>query len=118
MANPFTYVELHTTAPEQAKDFYRRLFDWKLSDMKVGPGVYTEIHAGEGLEAGLMGTPGKESSYWTTYVRVDDVQSATKRAKELGGTALQENVEIPNTGRFSLVRDPTGAVFGLFQKLA
>ena len=33
MANPFVHVELNTTDVGKAKDFYGKLFDWKLEDM-------------------------------------------------------------------------------------
>jgi hypothetical protein len=36
MANPFVHVELNTTDVDQAKEFYRQLFDWKLTDMEMG----------------------------------------------------------------------------------
>ena len=42
MANPFTYVELHTTDADRAKTFYTELFGWKTKDTMVpGFGVYT-----------------------------------------------------------------------------
>src|SRR6266571_402916 len=39
MANPFVHVELATTDIDQAKSFYRSLFDWKLNDMDMGGGI-------------------------------------------------------------------------------
>jgi predicted enzyme related to lactoylglutathione lyase len=120
MANPFVYVELHTKSPDQAKDFYRRLFDWKLNDIQApGFGTYTEVKTVDGgVGGGMTPTQGKdEPSHWLTYIGVDDIKSATKKAKDLGGTALQEDIEVPKMGRFSVVRDPTGAVFALWQKL-
>lgn len=39
MANPFVHVELHTTDPAKAKDFYGKLFTWKMEDMEMGPGM-------------------------------------------------------------------------------
>ena len=33
MGNPFVHVELNTTDPAKARDFYGSLFDWKLQDM-------------------------------------------------------------------------------------
>lgn len=54
-------------------------------------------------------------SRWLAYVRVDDVAAATKKAKELGATVLQNRTEVPNFGWFSVISDPTGAVLGLWQ---
>jgi uncharacterized protein len=33
MANPFVHIELQTRDLATAKDFYSRLFDWKLEDI-------------------------------------------------------------------------------------
>ena len=117
MSNPFAYAELHTQDPESAKDFYRRLLDWRMTDNPTPKGVYTEIDPGEGIPAGLKrAAEGHTASHWLLYVRVTDVRSATDRAKQLGARALQELVVIPNEGRFSVFSDPTGAVFGLWEK--
>lgn len=37
MANPFVHVELNTTDPDQAKAFYRRLFDWGWLSIIIDP---------------------------------------------------------------------------------
>lgn len=36
MANPFVHVELNTTDPARAKEFYGKLFAWKLEDVPIG----------------------------------------------------------------------------------
>ena len=36
MANPFVHVELATGDLDKAKEFYRKLFDWKLDDAHAG----------------------------------------------------------------------------------
>lgn len=115
MANSFTYTELHTNDPEKAKAFYKKLFDWKTNDMALPFGTYTEINAGEGIAAGLRTPePAGIAPQWMVYVKVGDVAASTHKAKELGAKALREVVEIPE-GRFSVLADPTGAVFGLFE---
>ena len=44
MANPFTYLELHSTDASRAKTFYAELFGWKTKDTPVPAiGAYTEI---------------------------------------------------------------------------
>ena len=117
MANPFSYVELHTQNPSKATDFYRRLFDWKVttSDTPVGP--YTELNPGEGFPGGLLSTKGTAPSAWVVYMKVADVDNATKRATELGAKLLVEKTLVPDTGWFTLCADPTGATFGLWEPM-
>ena len=39
-----------------------------------------------------------------------------ERAKSLGGNVLMDKMEIPNVGWFSVIQDPTGAAFGMWQQ--
>ena len=113
MPNPFAYAELHTTDAGRAKEFYRKLFDWKLEDAPTPGGNYTLIHPGEGIEGGLLAD---EFAGWQVYVSVADLVAATRRARELGAQVLEELREVPGEGRFSVVRDPTGVRFALWEK--
>jgi predicted enzyme related to lactoylglutathione lyase len=115
MANAFVHMELNTQDLGKAKEFYSKLFDWKLETMP-GPMEYVMIAPGEGPGGGMMQHPVPGApSMWLTYVGVDDVKAATDKAKSLGATALQENHEVPNYGWFSILSDPAGAVFALWQ---
>jgi predicted enzyme related to lactoylglutathione lyase len=48
---------------------------------------------------------------------VDDLNSATKKAKELGATVLEAPIEGP-AGTYTPIQEPGGAVFALFQPRA
>jgi predicted enzyme related to lactoylglutathione lyase len=117
MANPFVHVELQTTDLKKARDFYSKLFDWKLEDAQVpGFGTYTMIGVGEGTGGGMMASPQPGiPSFWLSYVDVSDVASATKKAKDLGAKVLVENQPVADMGKFSIITDPTGATLGLWQ---
>ncbi|WP_036257202.1 VOC family protein [Methylocapsa aurea] len=120
MANPFVHVELATTDIDQAKSFYQSLFDWNLHDAEMGPGfTYTLIGVGEGTGGGMMKhpMPGAPSA-WLPYVLVDDLAAATAKAKTLGASIVKDVTEVPNTGSFSIIVDPTGAALGLWQPKA
>ena len=114
MANPFCHVELNTTDLKKAKDFYGKLFEWKLEDMPGGE--YTMIGVGEGVGGGMMNNPVPGApSFWLSYIHVDDIRAATKKAASLGGAVMRDVTEIPNSGEFSVITDPTGAHFALWQ---
>ena len=59
------------------------------------------------------GTP----SCWVVYFFAPDLACSTEKAKKLGATAMMENVPIPRVGSFSMLMDPTGAMFALFEPL-
>jgi uncharacterized protein len=117
MANPFVHVELQTQDLEKSKKFYSGLFDWKLEEI---PGMdYTIIKVGEGTGGGIMKKPVPDMpDNWLPYILVDDVKASTKKAQTLGAVISQDITEVPGMGWFSVVTDPTGASFGLWQTKA
>ena len=120
MANPFVHSELNTTDLEEAKKFYGQLFDWKYDEMTGADGLtYTTIGVGEnpyGVGGGMLAQrmPGAPSS-WMPYVLVDDIEASTRKARSLGATVLKDVTEVPNMGSLSILKDPTGALIGLWQ---
>ncbi len=119
MGNPFVHVELNTTDLTKAKEFYGKLFSWKLEDVPMGDGVYTMINVEKGTGGGMMKhpVPGAPSS-WLAYVEVDDIAAATKKAKQLGATVMKDVTEIMGVGSFSVIIDPTGAALALWKPKA
>jgi predicted enzyme related to lactoylglutathione lyase len=117
MANPFVHVELQTQDVGKSKKFYSSMFGWKLEEI---PGMdYTIINVGEGTGGGMMKkpVPGIPDN-WLPYILVDDVAASTKKARALGATIARDVTEIPDMGWFSVILDPTGAAFGLWQSKA
>jgi predicted enzyme related to lactoylglutathione lyase len=117
MANPFVHVELTTQDLPKAKAFYSALFRWQLEDMPMADGkAYTMIKVGDGIGGGMMtATDPGIPSHWLPYVAVEDLAASTARAKELGATMIMENIPVANYGRFSIFKDPTGAVIAMWQ---
>jgi predicted enzyme related to lactoylglutathione lyase len=118
VANPFVHVELNTPDPEKAKAFYSKLFQWQLEDMPnpaVPGGTYTLVKVGEGTGGGIIKQIPGGPSGWLAYVLVDDIHAATKRAASLGAEVMKGVTEVTGMGWFSFIRDPTGAVLGLWQ---
>ncbi len=117
MANPFGYLELHSTDASRAKRFYSELFGWKTKDIPAPKiGTYTEVGTEEGPPAGLMAQqePGARST-WLAYVTVPKLDETVVRAQKLGATVVVPRTEIPE-GAFAVLEDPTGARIGVFQK--
>ncbi|HZV54994.1 MAG TPA: VOC family protein [Rhodocyclaceae bacterium] len=118
MANPFVHVELQTKDLPKAKNFYGRLFDWKLEDMPMpgGAGSYTMINVGGGTGGGMFTNPDPNvPSNWLAYVAVDDVHAMTAKARELGATVCVDVMEVGTYGWMSVFVDPTGATLALWQ---
>ena len=117
MANPFVHVELASTDVGKAKNFYSKLFDWKLEDVpnSAAGGNYTLISVGDGTGGGMMQHPMPGApSMWLAYVLVDDIQAATKKAAALGATVMKDVTQVMDMGSLSIIVDPTGAMLGLW----
>ncbi len=118
MANPFVHIELNTPDPEKTKAFYSKLFQWKLEDVPnpaTPDGTYTIVNVGTGTGGGIMKQVPGGPSGWLAYVEVDDIHAATKRAQSLGAEVMKDVTEVMGMGSFSFIRDPAGAVLGLWQ---
>lgn len=118
VANPFVHVELNTPDPEKAKAFYSKLFQWQMEEVPnpaVSTGTYTMINVGEGTGGGMMKQIPGGPSGWLAYVEVDDIRAATKKAKSLGAEIMKDVTEVTGMGWLSFIRDPTGAILGLWQ---
>ncbi len=114
MANPFVHIELQTQDLNKSKKFYASMFDWKLAET---PDMdYTSINVGEGMGGGMMKNPVHGApDNWVPYILVDDAAASTKKARALGATIAKDVTEIPDFGLFSVIVDPAGAAFGLWQ---
>ena len=52
---------------------------------------------------------------WITYVAVKSADVAATRAREAGGVIVAEPFDASPSGRMAVLRDPAGAVFGVWQ---
>ncbi len=110
----FCWVDLGTSDPQSAKDFYGGLFGWEFDDLPTGDnGTYTICRLNDQRVCGLFDQA--DEAAWGSYVSVLDVDDATARARELGASVTVDPFSTPGGGRVATIRDPTGAVVSLSQ---
>lgn len=109
-----SWFELHTVGYEAVIPFYENAFGWVTHTAVDSPELrYTTLGKDEDALAGIMDDSIFDStgpSYWTFYVQVADVDAATARAAELGGTVTMEAEDTPY-GRLAGIADPAGVEF-------
>ncbi|HEX2568630.1 MAG TPA: VOC family protein [Polyangia bacterium] len=111
----FVWHELMTKNPDAALKFYSELFGWKYKTGDMGPMKYHEIMVGDRPIGGITGTMAPEQpSAWNAYVTVPNVDAAVEKATRQGGKVLVPPMDIPNTGRFAMLADPSGAAIAPF----
>lgn len=109
------WTELQTRQRDRAKEFYTKLFGWTTKDSPE----YIELNLGKEGVGGMMTMPAEVPAqvppHWMPYFWVDDVDASAQKANGGGGTTFVPPMDIPNVGRFAVIRDPQGAVFALFK---
>jgi predicted enzyme related to lactoylglutathione lyase len=113
------WVELVTRDLSDADRFYTSLFGWTTEKMPGSPTGYTIIKSGDVAVAGMVRIPPEddpnERPLWFGYFQVLDCDATVDKVKAAGGSVLMPPQSVPTVGRFSLVRDPQRAIFGLLQ---
>ena len=121
------HFEIPVDDAARAKEFYRSIFDWDLTDNDMGGGnIYTTVVTTPidqqtqtptepgGINGGFMErTPGTPTPVIT--IGVDAIDEALKKVEAGGGSVVQPRTEIPNMGAFAYFKDSEGNVLGLWE---
>lgn len=108
----FCWDQLQTPDLDGAAAFYHRVVGWTADRPAPDMGIF---RMGELMEASFGPAPDGVPPNWLTLIAVADLAAQTAKAESLGATILAADVPAGPYGRYSVVQDPTGAVFGLFQ---
>lgn len=117
----FSWVDLGTTDTEGAKNFYKGLFDWSFLDLPTDSGVIYSMAQIDGYNVAGIGplSPGMQEQgippFWSAYVKHDDVDAVAASADKAGGTVIAPPFDVMDSGRMTIIQDPTGAAFGVWQ---
>jgi hypothetical protein len=115
MANPFVHMELNTTDLKKAQAFYGGMFGWQFQDNDMGPmGIYSTFKPDKEPGGGIYSAKDMPGG-WLPYVGVDDIKTATAKAKSLGAQIFVDSREIPQIGWMTIMSDPLGSRIALFQ---
>ena len=119
----FCWTELHTTNADGAKSFYSSVLGYTFVDMPMSEGMTYTIFQVDGKNAaGMFEMKGPQfhgvPPNWLSYLSVSDCDASVARAAEMGAKVLMPPQDIPRTGRFSALQDPTGAAFAVIALLS
>ncbi|MEM1416922.1 MAG: VOC family protein [Myxococcota bacterium] len=119
----FCWVDLAAHDYDGAVGFYGTIFGWTHEPAPPGGPRYGMFKDGDAVVAGI-GEMAPEMkavmpSVWNSYVQTADARATVAKAKELGGEVVFDAYETPGgTGTLAFLKDPTGAVFALWQPAA
>lgn len=112
-----TWIDLGIPDLDRAMAFYGAVLGW---EFEVGPeeyGRYTLCRLHGRRAAGLSPNPDPNATefWWNVYLAADDCDATFARAVDAGAVVIVEPMDIVDQGRMALLRDPSGAQFGLWQ---
>jgi hypothetical protein len=122
--NLVVHFEIYADDPDKLAKFYTTLFDW---DIEPVPGMdYRMVNTVEtdatrrptqpGINGGLLKRPaGYSVSAPVNYVNVESLDTAVKRAQELGAKVTKGRSAVPGMGWFAMLIDPQGNHFAMWE---
>jgi uncharacterized protein len=117
MHGQFVWYELTTPDFDAAKKFYQPLTGWGTQPFDNDYSLWTT----GGTPVGGMFRLGPDQKSqgippnWLPYIEVNNVDESANQATSMGGKAVQGPADIPGTGRFAVIADPQGAMFGIYK---
>lgn len=117
VAHKPVWVDLSTSDADAARDFYAKLFGWKV---EVNPdpqyGGYALAKIGGKDVAGIGSKQSPEGpTAWMVYIGTADAADTAKKAEAAGGKVIAPPFPVGDQGSMAVIQDPSGAVFGLWQ---
>ncbi|MYX29528.1 VOC family protein [Streptomyces sp. SID8381] len=102
---------------EAAKRFYGPVLGWTFGETATEFGGYTQAYAdGKAVAAVVPPAPGQGGQpQWCLYLASPDAEATAGRIREAGGELLLEPLRVGDFGAMCLAREPSGAVFGVWQ---
>jgi predicted enzyme related to lactoylglutathione lyase len=118
------HFEIQADDVKRAKNFYEKVFDWKIDLMmekdKGGTMDYWGLTTGSdgtpGINGGLFQRPKENSLHsFDCTIQVDNIEEAIQSVEDNGGKIMGNKYEIKDVGWFARGTDTEGNTFGLMQ---
>src|SRR5262245_49129115 len=110
------WTELMTKDAAKAGGFYTSLLPWKTEAMNMAGVNYSLFKRGDASAGGMMQMDASMAmvpTHWLSYFMVGDTDAILAKAQGLGSEVLVPGQNVPNVGRFAILKDPQGAPFGI-----
>ncbi|MBI1842140.1 MAG: VOC family protein [Verrucomicrobia bacterium] len=115
MPNPIIRWQIVSPEPDKAANFYRKLFQWKLS--KANAMGYrelkTETKSVSPVDGGVWPSPPGQGSMAQLFIEVADVDACVARATKLGAKVIVPKSVLPDGDTMAVLLDPVGLSFGV-----
>lgn len=113
------YIEIPAPNLAKAKNFYRTVFQWTVSDSDLGEAPYAIFQAA-GIAGGFDSRKEAAESGVLLYLKVESIPSTLSEIERAGGRVTMAKTpviaETDDYGFFATFNDPNGNLMGLWSK--
>lgn len=118
--NKPAWIDLATTDPAAARDFYAKVFGWSIEvnpDPQYGGYGIAKVDGQDA--AGIGGTQAPDQpAAWSIYIGSDDLEALSATVAAAGGTVAVPAFDVGVQGRMAVFQDPGGAFISAWQATA
>ncbi len=111
------WIDLMTTDPSAAGEFYTALFGWEVPPGAEEFGGYSTATLNGKPVAGV--TPLMDGQdhppVWSTYLATEDVDATSAAVEKAGGSIIAAAMDVGEFGRMAVAQAPGGGAFGYWQ---
>lgn len=111
------WIDLSSSDPQRARDFYAGLFDWTFEVSGEEYGDYISCFRSGSQVAGIMQNTAEAGTAdgWITYFASQDARETADLADDSGGQTAVAPMEVGSMGTMAMLVDPGGATVGVWQ---
>ncbi|HJQ68166.1 MAG TPA: VOC family protein [Blastocatellia bacterium] len=115
-----TWADLTVDNADDIRDFYSQVVGWRPVGVDMGgyddycmnpPDIDKPVVGICHARGGNQNLPAQ----WLIYITVEDLDNSVAKCVALGGEVIAEPRDMGEQGRYCVIRDPAGAVCGLFE---
>ena len=115
--NKPAWVDLATSDPAAARDFYSKLFGWQIEvnpDPQYGGYALAKVDGQDAAGIGGLQQPNQLTA-WSLYIGSDDLDGLAAKITEAGGKVVAPPFDVGDQGRVAVFQDPSGAFLSAWQ---
>lgn len=111
------WIDIGARDVKATADFYGKVFGWSHEPAPGGEEMEYGLFRQDGKTVGGIGRLDEEGARqaWMIYFATDDVEAATKKVEQAGGTVRVRPMGDDDMGRMAQFTDPQGGQFAVFQ---
>ena len=107
------HIEIPTNDKSKSKEFYSKVFDWKIEEMDD----YMVFSPSEGVGGGFDTKRKPCADGVVLYIEVEEIEKKLKEIEDAGGKIDRPKTKISDEyGYFAIFQDPLGNLLGLWSK--